>query len=726
MANYDFNDLSSTEFEKLSRDLLQKELNITFESFPEGRDGGIDFRYSKSTGNDIIIQVKKYSNFSSLLSNLKKEVKKLDSIKPKRYIITTSIELTAQRKEKIYNIFKPFIQSFSDIYGADDLCNLINNFPEVVDNYPNLWNKSMSRLEKIVFKGIYVASDFEKKEIIKTKQTYVMNDSFYKAMEKLQQHKFVIISGIPGIGKTTLARMLIFKLLEDKYEEFIYISNSISEGFDTYKNEKSQIFYFDDFLGDVSLQDEKLSEERNIVKFIEMISSSSNKLFILTTKEYILQEAISKSNKFLIDNIQRAKSIIDLRSYTDSIRAKIFAKHFNNSDIPQQYLDELSLHENHSLLINHSNYNPRIIEYIVKQEVWKEFTGDDFTSFLLQYFDNPSMVWENAFNELDELSQYLLIILASLNVIVIRSELYEALYNFKLVNNLYNNLSTAQLNISLKKLHGSFIASKKFVNNEIIYSLHNSSIKDFIINYISNDTLLTKMIINGAIYLDQTIGIFFYHSNKLANRVNLNNECLELLLKRINTEFYTLKPVSLSRNFYGQSNIIDFYYLSNILTNLKHPQVLHIASELLQNNHYLTAKSIDDWLYFYVLLNFDIDLSKTNFDIHKFIEILSNLDNHYLEYIPRLLLKDVKNNYILRALDKHPELINALLNILIKRIDMNNSIYYCFGIIDLLQDLIEIEKSYNIDLTLAKEKVQKAVEIIQQDYKNDDFYEPVF
>jgi len=42
--NYDFKNLSPIDFEELCRDLLQKELEVTFESFTEGKDGGIDFR----------------------------------------------------------------------------------------------------------------------------------------------------------------------------------------------------------------------------------------------------------------------------------------------------------------------------------------------------------------------------------------------------------------------------------------------------------------------------------------------------------------------------------------------------------------------------------------------------------------------------------------------------------------------------------------------------------
>ena len=49
MNNYDFLILSASEFERLTRDLLQKHLGCYIESFTSGRDGGIDLRYANVT-----------------------------------------------------------------------------------------------------------------------------------------------------------------------------------------------------------------------------------------------------------------------------------------------------------------------------------------------------------------------------------------------------------------------------------------------------------------------------------------------------------------------------------------------------------------------------------------------------------------------------------------------------------------------------------------------------
>ena len=50
MNNYDFLILSPSEFERLTRDLLQKHLGCHIESFTQGRDGGVDLRYAGIKG----------------------------------------------------------------------------------------------------------------------------------------------------------------------------------------------------------------------------------------------------------------------------------------------------------------------------------------------------------------------------------------------------------------------------------------------------------------------------------------------------------------------------------------------------------------------------------------------------------------------------------------------------------------------------------------------------
>lgn len=112
MSSYDFRSLSSLDFEDLTRDLLQAEWKLTLESFKPGKDQGIDLRYISPNNNHTIIQCKHFvgSGFDTLLKKLEKEeLPKIQKLNPSRYILVTSVPLSAANKTKIRNWQAPSI-----------------------------------------------------------------------------------------------------------------------------------------------------------------------------------------------------------------------------------------------------------------------------------------------------------------------------------------------------------------------------------------------------------------------------------------------------------------------------------------------------------------------------------------------------------------------------------------------------------------------------------------
>jgi len=101
MPSYDFQSLSSFDFELLARDLLQAEMDIRLESFAPGPDGGVDFRFRSKKG-DIVVQCKHYKDYDALYQTLKREeASKVHRLKPQRYILALSTPLTQNRKDAI-------------------------------------------------------------------------------------------------------------------------------------------------------------------------------------------------------------------------------------------------------------------------------------------------------------------------------------------------------------------------------------------------------------------------------------------------------------------------------------------------------------------------------------------------------------------------------------------------------------------------------------------------
>ena len=516
MNNYNFDVFSPTEFENFSRDLLQKHLGIYFQTFVDGRDNGIDLLSNKT---QTIIQSKRYTkNFSQLMSSLKSEKIKVDELKPKRYILTTSVGLTPKNKDEIAKLLSPFILSTDDIYGKDDLNNLLNLYKNIELQYFKLWINSTNVLNKFIHSKIFNQTNFQREEIIEQSKFYVENQSLEDSINILNDNKCLIISGLPGVGKTTLANNIILRILDQiELDEFYYISSSIDEVYNVFVPDKKQLFYFDDFLGSNFLIDNlERNEDKRIIKLIERIQREKNKFIIFTTREYILKQAIIKYMALKSLNEEYGKYILDLASYTEEVKAKILYNHLFFKEADESFLLKFLKFRSYRKVVNHRNYSPRLVEAFVKEIALNNYQSiedeDDFNDRIISLFDNPFNIWEESFkNHLSENDRIILTIIFSLNFInptplrILKEVFFDE----------FKSTSMLDFDRSIETLEKCFITttllySKDNLENHII--LHNPSIGDFLINYFIKDSQYLINVLEKAKYIEQ-----FLFANKYKN-----------------------------------------------------------------------------------------------------------------------------------------------------------------------------------------------------------------
>ena len=122
MTDYTFSTLNDEDLEKLARDLLNAEFSWSLQNFKSGRDGGIDLRESTPTNsNRVVVQVKHYprSGYKKLLATLKTdELDKVNELSPDRYIVVTSLPLSASEKDEIRVTMAPYILTSDEVFEA--------------------------------------------------------------------------------------------------------------------------------------------------------------------------------------------------------------------------------------------------------------------------------------------------------------------------------------------------------------------------------------------------------------------------------------------------------------------------------------------------------------------------------------------------------------------------------------------------------------------------------
>ncbi len=148
--NYDFSNLAPADFEDLVRDLIGRELDMRFEAFGAGPDGGMDGRHAQGRAATIL-QAKHYarSTFRNLLAAMKHERSAIDRLVASRYLLATSRSLTAGNKGSLEAVIDPALKNQSDIFSADDLNGLLRKYPDIEKAHIKLWLSSTVVLERV-------------------------------------------------------------------------------------------------------------------------------------------------------------------------------------------------------------------------------------------------------------------------------------------------------------------------------------------------------------------------------------------------------------------------------------------------------------------------------------------------------------------------------------------------------------------------------------------------
>lgn len=500
MPDYDFTAcLSPLDFELLSKDLLEAEMGIQLENFREGRDKGIDLRYAPIHGAGravfnlasmktqrepptLIVQCKRYSEFSDLKSTLKnKELAKIQKLKPTRYVLTTSAPLSPQQSDEIKDLLSPFVRSTGDIYGRERLNSLLAKHSEIERRHIKLWVASTGVLESIINAKIHMVSREEVERTLAAAKIYVQNTSFDEALAILKKHHVCIISGLPGIGKTTLARMLLLYFYKRKFD-VVKITGDISEAHAVGYHNRPRFYYYDDFLGQTAQADKlNKNEDQRLLDFMASIRDSKESVFVLTTREYILNQARLHYEKLAREKFDHRTCIIDLSKYSRRIRAQILYNHLHFSKLPRTHLEALVAKRGYVQIVDHENYNPRLIEYLTDSAWTGDIASTDYLELFVRKLDNPVEIWEHAFrNQLPDRARNLLFVLTTMPAEVRIDDLERAFVSFH--NSQCAKFATphsaTDFRSALKELDGTFVSTRK-VQEAVLARFQNPSIRDF-------------------------------------------------------------------------------------------------------------------------------------------------------------------------------------------------------------------------------------------------------
>ena len=78
-------------------------------------------------------------------------------------------------------------------------------------------------------------------------------------------------------------------------------------------------------------------------------------------------------------------------------RAHLLYNHMWHSSLSGQHLDELYFEKRYRDIIDHRNFNPRLIRFITDSERVADVNGADYWAYIQEMLTDPSRIWEHPF-----------------------------------------------------------------------------------------------------------------------------------------------------------------------------------------------------------------------------------------------------------------------------------------------------------------------------------------
>jgi len=516
MTRYNFDELTDHDFESLCHDLFEQELGVRLELFSPGRDSGIDLRHLAADGdsNELIVQCKRYQRgaWSSLRRNLlKEELPKVERLEPERYIVSTSVQMTPARKAALVADLAPWLRQANDVYGRDDIVALLGRYPEVERRHIKLWLTSTEVLDAVLHAGVRVRSEDLVNRLPRQRRLWAANKSFERAKKLLESGHVCLVAGPAGIGKTMLADILLADYAARGFEP-VAISGDIEEADDVWRSGKLQVYHYDDFLGRVSLAELSLkrNEDARLISFFNRVRSDASKRLVLTTREYILNEARNRYSRLRAEGFELFTYVLDLSDYTRPVRAEILYNHLFYSGLPDNLRSALVSGRRYRDVISHRNYSPRIIEQVVSLPGVEKLTPDQFVQRFLATLDDPAAVWESMYDDLHDDARALLLSMVTLPTRVLLSDVRTAASRL-----LSTNFDSQRFERALRTIDGSFVTLRssdstpgKQAGADRVLAFRDPSVGDFLRRRVGADPNAAAALLDRAEFFEQVVAVW--------------------------------------------------------------------------------------------------------------------------------------------------------------------------------------------------------------------------
>lgn len=506
-----FANLNDVEFESLCRDIMSRKLGVELRRFAPGRDGGVDLT-DDTVSMNIVVQIKHYQNsdVSALVRSLKKELPKVEKLCPSAYYICCSKALTAANYADLRACFGDYMQSDSNIMSLIQ----INDFlmaPEngdILKKHFKLWIDSTGILEDCINDKLFVDCEVLLSDIEEDCQKFVRTEAFNRALEYLDQTRILCIIGNPGVGKSITSKMLVLHYAalgyRVRYTTDVADLNMLKSAMRR-DSEAKEIILLDDCFGQ-AYYEMKESQGTELLSLIKYVKIRSSKILILNSRVTIYQEAKERQPALekSLGKEEYKVLMLDMSEYSAGEKAMIFYNHLVFSGVPDSYLEEIRKDQRYLKIVEHPNYNPRIIEFVCSPKRYKCIHAGSFYTFILNHLDNPQEMWKDEYeHKLEPVDRILLQTIYSMTRNEVEVQYAQDCFERRIAKDPGIDNTVGQFDASIYRLSNGFIRLEPRWRRSVQISMCNPSINDFLDGYLHKHPLVKQEMINSICAIPQ-------------------------------------------------------------------------------------------------------------------------------------------------------------------------------------------------------------------------------
>ena len=408
MTNFDLHLLGWHDFQKLCHTVAREVLGQTVVGFVDTNDAGRDGAFfgswtpcgQESYEGNFVIQAKHTSvpTTSLTLSLIADELDKVERLvaagRCDVYVLMSNARLSGESETAIEKALASRGVKQTLILGATWFNQTISESSRLRMLVPRLYG--LGDLTQILDERAYQQASAVLNSMRTDLAKLVRTESYERAAAALEQYGFVLLSGAPMTGKTTIAAELALAAA-DAFDTRVVALEDASELRDRLNPNERQFFWLDDAFGATQLNWHLASSWQRATPRVRAAIAAGSK-FVLTTREYVLRSALPHLKPGAFPLLEGARVIVDVADLTIRERRQILYNHLKHGGQDRQYLKLLRPHLDK--LASHGGFTPELARRLADPMFTRDMRWPTAAA-LERFFEQPREMLESIFQGLD-------------------------------------------------------------------------------------------------------------------------------------------------------------------------------------------------------------------------------------------------------------------------------------------------------------------------------------